>query len=126
MPKAALRSVASIGYVDSNGAAQVMAPADYLVDIKSEPGRITPAYGLVWPVTRWQTGAVTVRFVAGYADVASVPACVKNWMLLRIRTLWDNRAQLVVDARGLVELPAAFVDGLLDPVRIDDFSWAVE
>jgi uncharacterized phiE125 gp8 family phage protein len=126
VPKSALRSITSISYVDSNGVTQIMAPSDYLVDVRSEPGRVTPAYGSVWPVTRWQTNAVTVRFVCGYADVASVPACVKNWMLLRLATLWENRSQLVIDARSLVELPPAWVDGLLDPVRIEDFSWAVE
>jgi uncharacterized phiE125 gp8 family phage protein len=126
VPKPTLQSITSISYVDTLGVTQTLAASEYLVDVKSEPGRITPAFGKVWPSTRWQTGAVTVRFVAGYADVASVPACVKNWMLLRIRTLWDNRKQLVIDSSGLVELPASFVDGLLDAVRVDDFSWAVE
>lgn len=127
VPKPPLRSVTSISYVDTNGVTQVMAASDYRVDIATEPGRLTPAFGLVWPVARWQTGAVTVRFVAGYADATAVPACVKNWMLLRIKTLWENRDQLVVDSRvNLVALPPAFVDGLLDPVRVDDFNWAVE
>jgi uncharacterized phiE125 gp8 family phage protein len=127
VPKSSLRSVTSISYVDSNGAPQVLDPAAYLVDSKSEPGRITPAFGLVWPITRWQTGAVTVRFVAGYADAASVPPCVKSWMLLRISTLWENRSEIVIENRiTLVEIPASFVDGMLDPVRVDDFSWAVD
>jgi uncharacterized phiE125 gp8 family phage protein len=127
VPKPTLQSITSITYVDTNGAPQVLDPAAYLADPKSEPGRITPAYGLVWPIARWQTGAVTVRFVAGYADAASVPACIKSWMLLRIATLWENRSQLVIDTRTtMVELPTAFVDALLDPVRMDDFSWAVD
>jgi uncharacterized phiE125 gp8 family phage protein len=127
VPKATLRSITSIAYVDTNGTLQTLDPSAYLVDTSSEPGRITPAFGLVWPIARWQTGAVRIRFVAGYADAASVPACVKNWMLLRIRTLWDNRSQIVIDTRTtMVELAPSFVDGLLDPVRIDDFSWAVD
>lgn len=127
VPKSTLRSVTSISYVDTDGATQPLSASAYLVDNKSEPGRITPAFGQVWPVTRWQTGAVTVRFIAGYADAASVPACVKSWMLLRLGTVWDNRSQIVIDTRTtMVELAPSFVDGLLDPVRIDDFSWAVD
>jgi uncharacterized phiE125 gp8 family phage protein len=127
IPKPPLQSVTSIGYVDSNGVAQVLDPSQYQVDAKSEPGRITPAFGLVWPVTRWQMNAVTVRIVNGYADAASVPECVKNWLLLRTRTLWENRAELVIDTRTMmVQIPPSYVDGLLDPVRVDDFSWAVE
>lgn len=127
VPKAPLQSITSITYVDTNGVTQTMDPADYRVDAKSEPGRITPAFGKVWPIARWQTGAVTIRFVCGYADAAGVPACVKNWMLVRLQTLWDNRSEIVIDQRtNLVQLPSSFVDGLLDPVRIDDFAWAVD
>lgn len=127
VPKPTLQSVTSITYVDTDGATQTLPPSAYLVDSKSEPGRITPAYGLVWPTTRWQTGAVTIRFVAGYADSASVPACIKQWMLVRLGTLWLNRAEIVVDARvTLVEVPAHFIDRILDSVRVADYGWACE
>lgn len=96
----------------------VLATTDYLVDAKSQPARITPAYGLSWPATRAQHNAVRVRFVAGYGAASAVPACVRNWMLMRIRTLWENRSQLVVGANNLLALPASFVDGLLDPERV--------
>lgn len=126
IPLPTLQSVTSISYVDTNGATQTMSAADYLVDSSGEPGRIAPAFGLVWPVTRWQMNAVTVRFVAGYGAASAIPSGIKNWMLMRIKTLWENRAELVVDTRTMmVVLPAAFVDGLLDPYRVEDFSWAV-
>jgi len=95
------------------------------VGASSEPARITPAFGLIWPVTRWQMNAVRVRFVAGYGNASAVPQGIKTWMLMRIATLWENRTELVIDSRiSLVELPSEFVDGLLDPYRVDDFSWA--
>jgi len=126
IPKAPLQSVSSISYVDSNGVTQTLAATDYQVDPKSEPGRITPAYGQVWPSARGQMNAVTMRFVAGYGAAADVPRGIKDWMLLRITTLWENPAAIVLDARGLVELPERFIDGLLDPYRCESFNWVGE
>ncbi len=117
--------MSAITYVDNDGATQTLAADQYLVDAKSAPGRITPAYGLVWPVTRWQNNAVCVRFVAGYGAASAVPQGIKNWMLMRIATLWAQRAQLAIDTRiTMVELPGDFMDGLLDPYIADHFCWA--
>lgn len=125
IPKPKTQSIVSISYVDSNGVTQTLAIDQYLVDTKSEPARITPAFGLIWPVTRWQNNAVTVRFTSGYGVAADVPDGIKSWMLMRIKTLWDNRAQIVVDTRiTQVELPPEFVDGLLDDYTVSDFCWA--
>lgn len=125
LPKPTIQSVTSISYVDTDGNTQVLNPSQYLVDLKSEPGRITPVFGLIWPVTRYQMNAVTVRYVAGYGNAAAVPDGIKNWMLMRIATLWENRQEVVIDTRiTMVELPEAFIDGLLDPYRIDNFCWA--
>ena len=41
-------------YVDQDGATQVLAADQYLVDAKSQPARIEPAYSLSWPATRTQ------------------------------------------------------------------------
>lgn len=125
IPKPTLQSITSITYTDTNGAPQVVDPSVYLVDALSEPARITPAFGLIWPVTRWQMNAVKVRFIAGYGDASAVPDGIKHWMLMRISTLWENRTELMIDTRiTMVELPPDFVDGLLDPYRVEDFSWA--
>lgn len=113
-----LTSVTSITYVDSDGVTQTLAADQYLVDSKSQPARITPAYGLSWPSARQQANAVIVRFVAGYGAAAAVPGCIKNWMLVRIKTLWENRDQIVVGTNGLVQIPPAFIDSLLDSERI--------
>ena len=113
-----LASVTSITYVDTDGATQTLAANQYLVDAKSEPSRITPAYGCSWPSTRAQNNAVIVRFVGGYGAASAVPQCIKNWMLIRIGTLWHNRAALVVGTNGLVQIPPAFIDSLLDSERV--------
>ena len=113
-----LQSVTSITYVDIDGATQTLASDQYLVDARSQPARIAPAYGCFWPCTRMQRNAVTVRFVAGYGAASAVPKCVKNWMLLIIAALWDNRSQLVVGTNGMVEIPSDFMGRLLDPERV--------
>ena len=112
-----LQSVTSITYVDIDGATQTLASSQYLVDAKSRPARIEPAYGVVWPSTREQMNSVTVRFVAGYGAASAVPACIKNWMLMRIKTLWDQRDQLTKQL-GMPVFEPAFVDSLLDPERV--------
>lgn len=122
IPKPPLQSVTSITYVDTDGVTQTLAADQYQVDIKSEPARIVPAFGVVWPVTRWQPNAVTVRFVCGYGVAASVPAGIKNWMLVRIKQMYDNRDATVPGA--LSEFPRAFVDGLLDDFTVIDYGWA--
>lgn len=113
-----LQSVTAITYTDTDGATQTLATDQYLVDAVSKPARIEPAYGVYWPSTRTQKNAVKVRFVAGYGAASAVPQCIKNWMLLRVATLWENRSQLVVGSYGPVQLPPAFVDSLLDPERV--------
>lgn len=122
VPNPPLQSVTSITYVDSDGASQTLAASSYTVDIKSQPARITPAYGLVWPVTRAQVNAVTVRFVCGFGAASAVSDETKNWMLVRIKHQYDNRGP---NAAGIVtDFPRAFVDGLLDGDEVIDFGWA--
>lgn len=113
-----LSTVTSITYVDEDGATQTLAASGYVVDAKSKPARISLAYNEDWPDTRVQNNAVTIRFVAGYGAAATVPQSIKQWMLLRIATAWENRFALVIGTSGMVELPPAFVDGLLDPERV--------
>lgn len=126
VPKPMLQSIDSISYVDTNGVQQTLDPTLYLVDTAGEPGRITPVYGRVWPWTRWQMNAVKIRYTCGYGDANAVPQGIKDWMLVRIATLLENPAAIVVDQRiAIAELPNEFVDGLLDPYRVDNFSWAV-
>lgn len=85
MPHAPLVSVTSIAYVDAAGATQTLDPTKYLVDTKTDPGRITPAYSEVWPITRWQMNAATIRFVCGYGDAAAVPQPIKTALRLLVQ-----------------------------------------
>lgn len=112
-----LQSVISITYTDNDGVEQTLAASQYRVDAISRPARVEPAYGVVWPSSLDQMNAVKIRFVAGYGAASVVPACIKNWMLMRIKTLWDQRDQLTKQL-GMPVFEPSFVDALLDPERV--------
>lgn len=73
-----LSSVTSIGYTDGSGDAQTLAASNYVLDAKSEPGRIAKAYGATWPTTYDEVNVVTLTYVCGYGAAADVPEPVKT------------------------------------------------
>ncbi|MDA8256447.1 MAG: head-tail connector protein [Betaproteobacteria bacterium] len=65
--KSRVQQVTAINYLDMSGNPQVMPAANYIVDYGSEPCRITPVFGQIWPIPMPQIGACNIQFVAGYA-----------------------------------------------------------
>jgi hypothetical protein len=122
IPRAPLIQNASLGidsikYVDTAGATQTLDPTLYMVDPQSDdnPVRILPAYGKVWPATRYQPNAVTIQFQVGYADAAHVPARIKLAIKQTVADWFNNRDAVVVDARVAVQqLPNAAKNLLWD------------
>jgi len=124
VPKPTLQSVVSITYVDTDGVTQTLAADQYLVDNSSTPARITPIFGGIWPITRYQNNAVTVRFIAGYGLAAAVPDGIKSWMIIRIKHLFDNPDAISIGSKGTIsEMPRMLVDGMLDEYTVQDFTW---
>jgi uncharacterized phiE125 gp8 family phage protein len=125
--KSPVQSVISVNYLDMGGTMQTMPPADYKVDISTEPARITPVFGKIWPVTLPQIGSVEITFTSGYGTLDNstppvwvpqqVPEGIKAWMKIRMATLYENREEIALMSRGKLE-PLPYVDGLLDPFRI--------
>jgi uncharacterized phiE125 gp8 family phage protein len=85
-----LSSVTSVGYQDTNDAAQTMTASYYVVDTVSEPARICLAYEQSWPETYAEINVVTVRFIAGYANAAAIPATIKDGLYLYIQEQYDG------------------------------------
>ncbi len=86
---APLASVTSVKYFDAAGAEQTLAAAACVVDGSSPiAGRIGSAYGYDWPETCARIGAVTVRASLGYANQASIPAAVRQGLMLKIQELY--------------------------------------
>lgn len=119
LPYAPLQSVTSINYIDTAGATQLLAGSSYQADAKTDPGRLMPAYGSVWPSTRAETfNAVTIRFVCGYGLAAAVPREIKAALLLIVGHLFEHREQ--VSDFQTFEVPNT-VEHLLSPFRIVRF-----
>lgn len=106
LPKPPLVEVVSLSYIDATGIAQVVDAATYGVYAPTGPkpprGRVTLAYGQAWPLPRAQVDAVTVRFLAGYSALPvpvvgpSLPALLKQAMLIDISTVFEYRENIVV------------------------------
>lgn len=89
LPLPPLQSITSITYVDTDGATQTFSSSKYLVDAYSEPGRVTPVWDQIWPTTRWQNNAVTIRFVAGYGAASAVPDSIKHAIKMHVQMNYD-------------------------------------
>jgi uncharacterized phiE125 gp8 family phage protein len=102
LPKAPLSSVTSITYTDDQGnTGQVWDASKYIVDAPSGPyvvpGRVSLAYGQSYPNTYPQINVITILFVAGYgATAASVPAPIKQAILLIAAEMYERRAQVTL------------------------------
>ena len=118
LPFGSLQTVDSIKYYDSvTQLLTTLDPSQYIVDNISEPARVTPAYGVTWPATLNIVNAVLVTFTCGYGAAVDVPQGIKNWMLVRLGTLHENREEVALLLRGKIE-PLPYVDGLLDAFRL--------
>ena len=106
IPRPPLVSVSSVVYEDTAGVSQTWSSANYLVHAGSQPGRIAPVYGQVWPTTRWRPGAVQVTFVAGYGGPSAVPTRVKQIIRLLAAHWYEHREPVLVGA-PLENLPFA-------------------
>jgi len=105
LPYPPLTTVSSITYVDTAGTTQTLSSALYTVDTDSKPGRISPVYAEVWPLTRDQLQAVTITYTAGYASAAAVPQVIKQAILLLVGHWYENReASLVGETSSALTL----------------------
>lgn len=69
LPYPPVQSIVQFAYLDANGGPTVMNPAaDYVQDLSSNPARLTPPFGQMWPVARVVVNAVNVDYVVGYAN----------------------------------------------------------
>lgn len=126
IPMPPLQSITSVKYYDVDGVLQTLSASLYRVIIETgpmcQPGLVVPVYGQVWPSIRDDYGAVTIRFVAGYGTAgSSIPEDVRNWMLLNIGNLWENRETIVVSKGQVIDLNKTIGDGLLSPYIVREW-----
>lgn len=111
LPRPPLQSVTSVKYIDQDGVQQTLATSVYDVEADAVPGVIRLAYDQSWPDVRAQPEPIEIEFVAGYADAASVPENIINWMLLRIGSMYEHREADVV---GTITSAHDFTDSLIE------------
>jgi uncharacterized phiE125 gp8 family phage protein len=113
-----VQSVDAVTYTGLDRSVTTWASTEYIVDTAGPLGRLAPRFGKVWPIAIPEPGSVQIEYTAGYGGTSSaVPACVRQWMLARLRTSYDHRGEFIAE-RGIKIEPMAFVDRLLDPVRV--------
>lgn len=94
LPRQKVQSVVSITYIDGDGNTQTLTPDQYRLT-GWENREIIPEYNIAWPAPRGDADCVTIQWVAGYGDdFEQVPKQIRQWMLMRIQTLYDHRDQL--------------------------------
>lgn len=103
-----LLSVTSVKYTPEGASQATVTSATYSVDIISKPGRIVLQTGYSWPSdVLIEVNGVVVRFVAGYGATAeSVPAFIRQAILLLVSDLYENRESYVVGT-SYYSLPTA-------------------
>ena len=113
VPLPPLQSITSIKYYDTANIAHTFASSEYFVDSKSQPGRVSLAYGKFWPTdTLRPTNGVCITFVAGYGSAASaVPATACYAILLLVAHYYENR-----EAAGASQIYQA-------PLSVDALLW---
>jgi uncharacterized phiE125 gp8 family phage protein len=96
LPKPATASVDKISYIDGAGQTVIIDSSKYVVDLISEPARISPAPGYSWPyLNNYVPGQVTVEFTSGtYGDgklINDCPMTVVLAILLLVSHFYNNR-----------------------------------
>jgi len=81
------------------------------VDALGIPGRIMPAYNLVYPVARSIQNTIQVRFTAGYATAAEIPKSYRQLILAFVSHWYENREP--VQMGSMLEVPS-FLQSLIN------------
>jgi uncharacterized phiE125 gp8 family phage protein len=93
--------VTQVAYVDTSGSAAELVGFRVLEsDLEGiiSPAVVMPALGSYWPLTYYTTDAVTVFYVAGFADPGDVPAPFKQAILVLVTAMYENRGSLPPEA----------------------------
>ncbi len=120
LPGVPFGDVDSVTYIDTAGMQQTLDPAVYEVYPYAEPARLHLAVGASWPAVQPRQAAAVITYTAGYQTTDEVPAPLKQWMLLAIGALYENREEVFVAAGGIAaaELPEGFMGLLWQPYMV--------
>jgi len=95
LAKSPLIAVDKIEYVPYGSDTFTLLDASlYKVDDISEPAVIYKKCDVSYPSVSNESNSVKITFRSGYVD--GVPVPLKQWMLIRIATMYENREEIVV------------------------------
>lgn len=121
LPLVPVQSVTSVKYYDVNGVQQTFGASNYRLLADGRSAYIQLAFPAVWPTSLalLRDDAVSITFLAGYADAASVPAALKQAILLMVGDFYENRLTVEVGVRvTAIEIPMSVtVEALIAPYR---------
>jgi uncharacterized phiE125 gp8 family phage protein len=107
-PMSVIQTSVVVTYTPSDGTISTLPATQYRVDTASTPGVVRPLYSGTWPAFIIDANSVTITWWAGYGnDGASVPAVVKNAMLLTLTELYENRSATKMPEAAKALLSAA-------------------
>lgn len=113
-PVSKIETATVVNYVSEQGSVLTLSDTLYRVDRDATPGILSNNYGLCYPSTLDDTGAVTISWYAGYGDSTKVPPQIKHAVLMLVGHWYGNREPVVVGTI-VSNLPLA-VDSLLASV----------
>lgn len=105
LPYPPVRAIVGFEYLDENGNTTAMtAGTNYVADIDSQPARLMPPFGQMWPVARVIANAVHVDYVSGYGANATVS-------MQQASTAITGYKFLASDAGAAITIPGAGAGG---------------
>ncbi len=113
-PRSPLTAVGSVKYIDSEGVEQTWDAGEYDIDTASLVGRLVPAFSEVYPPTRVDINAVTVRFTAGNGALSEQREDIKLLVKILVAESYEKRL-LTGDTRIFVN---DLADSLMWSLRI--------
>lgn len=118
LKKPPLGAVEKIEYIpDGSSSYSLLDPSFYVVDSTVDPAVVVKHRDMIYPAISWMPNAVRVTYSAGYADTASVPKSIKQWILIRIATLYEHREEIVV-GMSVTPIQNDYNDYLISKYRV--------
>lgn len=119
LPRWPLASITSVTvYDEDSNATAVNIGTTFDVDIYSMPGRLTLKRGSTWPVALRANNAINIVYVAGYANVLSIPASMKRAVKNLSAFLYTNRGDNCSPSEAIEKSGVDKIIGIYQPKRI--------
>jgi len=118
LEKPQVASVTSVEYMDTDGNWNTVSTSDYETFLGDKQCYIEVNYGTTWPTGVMPRGdSVKITYVAGYLTADDIPAEAKEWMLVRLADMFENRQSEII---GTITSKMGFVDHMLDSLIVPE------